>query len=377
MSGTSGDFSRLFVNGIEATSDIQGSQYTHAFEAVNAPHENVGVHTSSPGVFNPSYSNSNAYRAHQANGRNLHALLSKIDVGSSDIELIISEVRGFKASPQVGDLGVMFQGHLERYNPTIAFAGLMTADVSYKPGGKRSPLFPRCIHLQNTGKNSFNSTPVDMGASAVGVALGAVGHLHVFTPTGVAASGNVTVPSAPSDGDTAVIGGVTFTFKTSLTPTAGQVLIAGNPAANLFAAATGGDGAGTTYAAGTTPAPSTVYLTPPTAAGLIAVTYKTTGTAGNSFTLAKTGSVVTVSGATLASGAAGDTFTFKLQSATSSGGSYTDRMTFSADGTLAVGERQEVAIGTAMDRWWRLNATASAANHDLGVLAMMGLFYNL
>lgn len=377
MAGTSGDWARQCVNGIDTTADIQGSQYTHTFESANAPHENVGVHMYSPGVFNPSFANGNAYRAHRVNGLNLHSLLTQIGAGSSDIELLISEARGFGTSPQVGDLGVMFQGHLEKYNPSITPNGLMTADVSYKPGGKRSPAFPRLMRLQDTGKNSFTSTPVDFGAGAVSIALGAVGHIHVFTPTGTAASGNVTVPSAPADGDTAVIGGVTFTFKTSLTPTAGQVLIAGNPAANLYAAATGGDGAGTTYAAGTTPAPSTVYLTPPTAAGLIAVNYKTTGTGGNAFTLAKTGAVITVSGATLSGGVAGETYVFKLQSATSSGGSYTDRMTFALDGTTRTAERQEVAIGTAVDRWWRLNATASGGTQDIGLMCMMGLFYNL
>jgi len=314
------------------------------------------------------------------NGRNLHTLLTQIGAGSSDIELIMSEARGFGASPQVGDLGVMFQGHLEKYNPAIAFGNLMTADVSYKPGGKRSPLFPRLMRLQDTGKNSFTSTPVDMGASAVSVALGAVGHLHVFTPTGVAAFGLISLTGVPSDGDTFTIGGVTFTFKTTLTPTAGQVLIgasAATAAANLYAAMTGGDGAGTTYASGTTVAPTTCYYTPPTATQVIRMDYKTTGIAGNSFTLAKSGTNLVVSGATLATGAAGETYVFKLQSATSSGGSYTDRMTFSADGTTRVGERQEVAIGTAVDRWWRLNATASGGTQDIGLMCMMGLFYNL
>ena len=63
-----------------------------------------------------------------------------------------------------------------------------------------------------------------------------------------------------------------------------------------------------------------------------------------------------------------------LQSATSSGGSYTDRMTFALDGTTRTAERQEVAIGTAVDRWWRLNATASGGTQDIGLMCMMGLF---
>lgn len=380
MSGTSGDFARAFVNGVEATGDLQQSAYTHQFEAMNAPHQNVGVHMFTPGIFNPTLGYSNAYRAHRVNGLNMHALFTQIGTGNSDIELLISEVRGFAASPQVGDLGLMFQGRLERYNPDMMPNGVMTADIAFMPGGKRNPAFPRLLHLQDTGKGSFTSTPVDMGAGAAGVALGAVGHLHIYTPTGVAATGNITAGSTPADGDTVVVGGTTYTAKTALTPTAGQFLIGGSAAAaaaNLFAAMTGGDGAGTTYASGTPLAPSTAFYTPPTAANVIAVTFKATGTGGNAFTLVRTGTAFTVSGATLAGGVAGDTFTLKMQSATSSGGSYTDRLTFTSDGTVRQAERQELAVGVAVDRWWRLNATAGGSTYNLGIAAMFGLFYNI
>lgn len=53
-----------------------------------------------------------------------------------------------------------------------------------------------------------------------------------------------------SNGETVVIGGVTFTMRTALTPTAGEVLIGANLAAsltNLAAAINGSAGAGTTY----------------------------------------------------------------------------------------------------------------------------------
>jgi hypothetical protein len=65
-------------------------------------------------------------------------------------------------------------------------------------------------------------------------------------------TGEATLLSAGtfSDGDTVTIGGVVFTMKTALTPTAGQVLIGANAAAsiaNLTAAINQAAGGGTTY----------------------------------------------------------------------------------------------------------------------------------
>lgn len=63
-------------------------------------------------------------------------------------------------------------------------------------------------------------------------------------------SAKLKIATQPTDGDTVVISGVTFTFKTTLGTTAGNVLIGANAAAaraNLKAAIEGGSGAGTTY----------------------------------------------------------------------------------------------------------------------------------
>lgn len=63
-------------------------------------------------------------------------------------------------------------------------------------------------------------------------------------------SATLTIATQPTDGDTVVISGVTFTFKTTLGTTAGQVLIGGSAAAaraNLKLAVEGGAGAGTNY----------------------------------------------------------------------------------------------------------------------------------
>lgn len=63
-------------------------------------------------------------------------------------------------------------------------------------------------------------------------------------------SASLTLATQPTDGDTVTIAGVTFTFKTTLGTTAGNVLIGANAAAaraNLSAAIAGSAGAGTTY----------------------------------------------------------------------------------------------------------------------------------
>jgi hypothetical protein len=65
-------------------------------------------------------------------------------------------------------------------------------------------------------------------------------------------SATLTIATQPTDGDTVVISGVTFEFKTTLGSTAGQVLIGANVAAaraNLKLAVEGGSGAGTNYVA--------------------------------------------------------------------------------------------------------------------------------
>lgn len=63
-------------------------------------------------------------------------------------------------------------------------------------------------------------------------------------------SGTLNIATEPTDGDTVTISGVVFTFKTTLTTVAGQVLIGGSASAartNLVAAIAGAAGAGSTY----------------------------------------------------------------------------------------------------------------------------------
>lgn len=122
----------------------------------------------------------------------------------------------------------------------------------------------------------------------------------------VAASGTITVGTGNAgDEETVVIAGRTYTFRTALTSGGApdDVLIGADvtaSAANLVAAIMGATGAGTTYGTGTT---ANEHVTATNAAGVVTVTAKIAGTIGNAITLVETGTNLSVSGATLASGA--------------------------------------------------------------------------
>lgn len=376
---TQGNWSRAFINGYEVTANLTQSAYQHTIKANPTMPQNVGVRMFSPGMFQPRWSLANTYRAHGQGAINLHNLLRTIANQGGDTKLISSEIRGSNATPAAGDMGVTGSWTLQNADPKQSASGAqLTADYTFMPRGEWHPAFPRCIYIQNTGTSAVTSTAVDMGASAVGLAYGGIAVLQVFTPTGVQASGTVSLTGTPSDGDTFTIGGTTFTFKTSLGSTAGNVLIGGSAtaaAANLFKALTNGDGAGTNYVTGAS-IPTTVYFSVPSSSNVITVTYKTTGTAGNSFALVKSGSNLAVSGATLSGGSAGTGVTFKVQTATSSGGSYTDRATFTLDGTIRGAERVEVAVGTTLDRYVKVTTSGSSGT-NLGFCVMWGVRWNL
>ena len=105
------------------------------------------------------------------------------------------------------------------------------------------------------------------------------------TTDGVKASGTITFAAQPTADDTVTVGTTTLTFK-SADPGENEVLIGTDLAAtldNLIEAL-----------------PDSV--TGSKSSGVVTITAATTGTAGNSIALAKSGSDITVSGATLSGG---------------------------------------------------------------------------
>jgi hypothetical protein len=112
-----------------------------------------------------------------------------------------------------------------------------------------------------------------------------------------AATGSIAFSGQPSPGDTITLGGTAVTFVSALT-TGNQVLIGGTLQATLAAAVAFLSASEDTNLVKFTYSASATQLNLAAAA---------TGTAGNSLTLAKTGTVETVSGATLSGGTAATT----------------------------------------------------------------------
>lgn len=129
---------------------------------------------------------------------------------------------------------------------------------------------------------------------------------HASLTPGAQATGTLTSDAtAPSDGETVVIGGVTYTYKTTLTGAAFEVLIGANAAAaltNLKSAINASAGAGTTYGTGTTAHPSVTATTSTSTTQVVQAI--AAGTPGNAITTIETSAHLSWGGATLSGGTA-------------------------------------------------------------------------
>ena len=119
------------------------------------------------------------------------------------------------------------------------------------------------------------------------------------TTPAVAATGTVTFTENPADGDTLKNGSTTYTFKTS-PAAANDVAIKGTvyETAQNLADVINGD-SGEAYAGTTSPS---LDASAEVEAGVMTLTARTAGTAGNSLALVQTGDFANVSGATLSGG---------------------------------------------------------------------------
>lgn len=134
-------------------------------------------------------------------------------------------------------------------------------------------------------------------------------------PAAVAATGTLTSDgTVPTAADTVVVGGVTYTFRASVSTTANEVLIGTGGAAvadtmaNLAAAINAGTGSGTKYGSATVINPD-VYATAD--ATHVYVTSKVPGTVGNFLPTTETSSHLSY-GATKLSGGTGSLATSLL-----------------------------------------------------------------
>lgn len=111
---------------------------------------------------------------------------------------------------------------------------------------------------------------------------------------GVAATGNIAFAGLPSADDTITINGTAFTFKAS-GATGNQINIGASVSATI-------DNAVSILNASVVTGVATATYSKNAGATQLVVTYDDRGTAGNAFTLAKSGTNLSVSGATLSGG---------------------------------------------------------------------------
>ena len=366
---TSGDFTTVLANGVPITPDAFSLQWTHAFASNAVMAMNVGVEQFAVGKFDPK-ATLQGYINSAPTGKSGHNLLSTIGVGATDVELLVLAMLGQSSLATVGDIARIGGFTLNNYDYTADPSSVLQFNAPLVARGRFGTLARVVANYTGVG-GSYAATYWDRGANAAsGTLLGAQALLQVFTPTGTAATGTITIATQPVAADTVVVNGTTYTWSAS-PAAANQVLIGSSAlvsAQNLYDALIGGKGTGG-YFTGTTAGPVTVSYSQPTgASNTITITYLTTGTAGNSFTLTKTGTGgLAVSGATLTGGVAGDTYTFTIATATTSGGSYTTVATFTSLGTVAQAEWQTVAQNVTLNRYVKLLATpVSGSTNTIG-----------
>lgn len=388
MTGTQGNYARPVVNGIEF--DQQGNEvnYAPAYKDVPVPFQNIGIKQHTSG-YQQSKLTLSGFKRTGNQMYTAHSLLSPSGSGNTnDTKFVVDVPLGMNATPAVGDYVAWGTWTLGEYTRGRQVGDKQTFNAPFSQRGERHPLYGRLLYFGSFSASSLVGTPVQVSSAAL--ALGGVAHLHVLTPTGTAATGSLGASGLPSDGDNFVvtIGGMayTYTFKT-LPSAAGHVLIGGTAAAcmaNLYYAMIGSPVGLITasYYTGTTPIPqdlsTALVIASYTVGGTsITLTAVNTGIAANSYTLVKSGTNLTVSGATMSGGVAGETITVTIQTATTSGGSYTTNGTFTLGNAARAGERIEIAIGTTLNMWARVNITKSGSANTIGLLVSYSPFWHV
>lgn len=388
----SGNWARLCINGYDASPNGMTVSWKHSYMQNPVVPFNIGITQASPGAFEPSGTIS-AYIDSAVNSNTVFNLLNQSAGGQApiDIEYLTLCILGQNTLPVMGDLGYCAGFTLNNLNPTIDPKGVLTFQGPMRPRGRYTPLV-NALQIYNGPDNATALTAPafwDSGTNAsAGTTKGGGAMLQILTPTGTAATGTITTTSQAVANDTVVVNGVTFTFKAAVS-VAGDVLIgaaATNTMQNLYAALTNGIGGNTTFGTQTYVPVSaanyalinTAQFTPPAVASpfTLTVTYKTTGTGGNAYTLVRTGTGgFAVSGATLSGGVTGDTLSFTAQTATSSGGSYTAVATFASTGQVRTAEYIAIPTTTVINEFWKGFVTGGAGQTVSFIMAV-GRYWN-
>lgn len=382
---THGNYARIFVKGVEFDSQGNEVNWQPSYKGNPLLSQNIGVRQDAPG-YQTNNLDLTGYKRTGFGEFNAHALLSQSGVGSiADIEFISTVALGYKVFTVPGDYAVMFAGTLDKYERKTSKDGYQTFAASFRSRARRTPVLGTLLHIGDITVASTTTVGISVGVGT----NGAVAQLQVYKATGTKATGTLSASGIPSNLDNFVvtIGGVvyTYTFKTAIAAV-GDVLIGASAIAsmrNLYYAMVGSPPGLTTasYFPGTVPIPqmindALVFITNPDNSAVITLTAKNNGAAANAYTLVKTGTNLVVSGATMAGGAAGETVTVLVQTATTQGGSYTTVATFVLDGTVQDAERIEIVSSTVLSQWARISVTKSAALQTIGLNVAYGPFWH-
>ncbi len=363
----SGDFFNVAINGVDFDAQVESANYTHDHVSVPIMPNNVGVHQFRPGLFRPKLT-INGFVKRGQGAQTAHNLLYK----EADTSMITLIALGENAAPVAGNYCIGFVGTvLPEYTRSDEKAGIQKFTAPFQPRGVRIPPFPVLL-VDASQAGTLTTTPYDDGTAGSATTNGGVSILEVITPTGVCAYGTISASGTISDADSFAIGiggtTYTYTFKTALTPTAGEVLIGTTSTwligmQHLFQALVGDpSGSGSTYAAGTPSLPdSLITAAVPSAVAGITLTAVNSGTAANGYTLVKSGSNLAVSGGSLAGGVAGEFGTVVVQTSPTQGGAYTTIATHTLNLTARGAEVITVPNGTTIDRWIKVIVPPSAA----------------
>lgn len=156
------------------------------------------------------------------------------------------------------------------------------------------------VNVDQYGKSTINEiimgrtiqVKVPLAETTLDILVATMPGATLLQTGGAKATGTITISTVPTAGDSVTVNGVTFTFKAAVAG-ATDVLIGATAAVcatNLQAALVGYTDPRVTIAQYTVNA------------AIVTATYDEFGVAGNAFTLTKTGTSITVSGATLTGG---------------------------------------------------------------------------
>lgn len=386
------DFLRVFSNGYDLTNDTQDVDIQHLFGSTGPTPQNVGIEEYGVGLFDPRFNLAGLRKSGQGvlTAYNLFTNQQSGGLGLNyATEHVVSVMIGNGQYPgAVGDPAYMFDGSVFDFPDNPALADLFKFNVPMMPRGKRG-LGGKVLGAWGNSPNeaapatgTLTGGILDRGSHAAsGTSKGGVLHLQVLQPSGAQAAGTVTLTTNPSDGDTCSVNGTTYRFKTTIAQ-ANDVALGATSAAtalNFFQALIGsvtgaGTGGSAAYYTGTTPVPPGTITVSKPSSNVVNFTAVAYGTAGNAYTLAKTGANITVSGATFSGGAAGDSYTVTVASSTTSGGAYTTFLTFTSTLQALGAERQEIAVGTLINRYVKVTASTGGSTNK-PIFNVIGGFY--